>query len=162
MRVYLSIGSNMGDRLGNLRKAGESIEALPGVTLEAAGRIYETAPLGGPEQEWFYNTAVAVETGAAPADLLRMTRKIEADMGRVRGVKWGPRVIDIDIIFYGNETVDTPELVIPHPMAAQRRFVLLPVADIDPGFVHPVLGKTVAALLESLPEKGQETRLVTA
>ena len=154
--MYFSIGSNGAGAAGQVTRAMEAILAMEGVTETGRGRLYKTEPQGMKDQPWFINTALAVETSMEPAQILRRIKKIESELGRKPGgERWGPREIDIDIIYCGGLVVDQPGLIIPHPMAAKRRFVLAPLADIDPGLVHPVLKKTVSQLLAELPEEGQ-------
>lgn len=158
--MYLSLGSNMGDRLANLKKAIERIEATQGFSVTGVGGYYETEPQGDMDQPWFVNTAVAVRTDMNPHEALRLLLEIEAGMGRSRKDRAGPRPIDVDMIFYDNLVLEDAELVLPHPRSAERRFVLAPIADIDPGAVHPVEGKSVSSLLASLSGEGQAMRKI--
>jgi 2-amino-4-hydroxy-6-hydroxymethyldihydropteridine diphosphokinase len=158
--VFLSIGSNTGDRAGAIKKAISLILAEDGITAAGQGRFYETEPQGRTDQPWFLNTAIAVNTDKPPLALLDFLKGVEKTAGRAGGEAGGPRVLDIDIIFYGAQTVNAPGLEIPHPRACERRFVLAPVADIAPDFVHPAMGKTVSELLNEIPEEGQGIRLV--
>jgi 2-amino-4-hydroxy-6-hydroxymethyldihydropteridine diphosphokinase len=153
--VYLSLGSNLGDRGRNLR---EAIRALEGVgQVKAVSSFYETEPVDFADQAWFLNCAVAMESCLRPeqmmAELLRMERK----MGRERIQSKGPRTIDIDILLFGQRIVDGPDLKIPHPAMHRRRFVLAPLADIAAEARHPVRNRTVGQLLAELPE-GQTVR----
>ena len=147
--VYLSLGSNVGDREAQLRDVQ--------IRLGAAGRItkvssfYETEPMDFTEQPWFLNCAVELETDQTPQQLMATILRIEQEMGRRRVEKKGPRLIDIDILLFGDETISSPELAIPHPAMHQRSFVLEPLAEIAPVIVHPVLNKTVRELLDELP-----------
>ena len=157
-RVFLSIGSNMGDTLGNLIEAIGLTLKIDGVSPAGVGSFYETEPVGKKDQEWFANTAIAIFADIKPQELLGKLQEIEKVMGRVPSEKWGPRIIDIDIVFYDNKIVETELLKIPHPDAALRRFVLAPCVDIDPEFLHPVLKLSLSDLLSGLPEAGQQTR----
>jgi 2-amino-4-hydroxy-6-hydroxymethyldihydropteridine diphosphokinase len=148
--VYLSLGSNIGDREANLRAA---IDRLPAADLHVLRHspIYETEPVGFTEQRWFLNLAVEAETSLFPLQLLARTGRIERELGRVRRAPNGPRTIDIDILLYGNALVRTARLEIPHPRMHERRFVLAPLADLDPGLRHPLTRQTVRQMLEAAP-----------
>jgi 2-amino-4-hydroxy-6-hydroxymethyldihydropteridine diphosphokinase len=148
--VYLSLGSNVGDRAGNLRAA---IEALPGAGVKVlrVSPVYQTEPVEYTAQAWFLNLVVEAETELFPLQLLARTARIERTLGRVRTVPKGPRTIDIDILLYGKSVVQSAELEIPHPRMAERRFVLAPLADLAPDLRHPVLQKTIRELLADAP-----------
>ena len=156
-KIYLSLGSNLGDRLGNLRAA---IAALPdaGVRVHKISSIYETEPVDFVEQPWFLNCVLEGESNHLPLDLLHALQTIELRMGREKKVPKGPRLIDLDILFYADQVIDTPELQIPHPRIAQRRFVLLPLAEIAPTFRHPASGRTVTAMLGQTPDRSAVRR----
>ena len=154
-RAYLSLGSNIGDREAQLREAVTQLGALGRVA--ALSSFYETEPVEFTEQAWFLNCASAIETAEAPQELMAEILRIEEQMGRRRVQNKGPRSIDIDILLFNNEIIDSKELTIPHPAMQQRRFVLEPLAEIAPDVVHPILRKTIQALLDALPE-GQLTR----
>jgi 2-amino-4-hydroxy-6-hydroxymethyldihydropteridine diphosphokinase len=158
--VYLSLGSNVGDREAQLRDAVARLGALGRVA--AVSSLYETEPVEFTEQPWFLNCVAALETNDTPQQLLAGILDIEQEMGRRRVQKKGPRVIDIDILLFDNvivndETTDSNALTIPHPAMHQRRFVLEPLAEIAPELLHPVLKKTIRELLDALPE-GQIVR----
>ena len=150
--VYLSLGSNLGDRPKNLRDA---IAALPksGVNVKRVSSIYETEPVDYLDQPWFLNMAVEAETELPPSKLLQTLRGIEAQMGSKKLISKGPRLIDIDILLYGNEVIDTPELQVPHPRLHLRRFVLEPLTEIAPQFRHPILKMSAAEMLANSPDK---------
>jgi len=147
--AYLSLGSNLGNREQNLRGAIRQASALG--RLVAVSSFYQTEPVEFTDQPWFLNCVIALETTAEPAELMAELLRIEHEMGRQRIVKKGPRSIDIDILLFGDAVVNTPELTIPHPAMARRRFALEPLAEIAPELRHPVAGKTVRELLAELP-----------
>ena len=160
VKVFLSLGANMGDRAGAINRAIGLILAEEGIMDAGRGRFYETEPQGMKDQPWFLNTAIAITTDKPPLPLLDFLKGVEKAVGRVGGEGGGPRALDIDIIFYGTQIVDEPGLAIPHPRAFGRRFALAPLADIEPDFVHPAIGKTVGELLKEIPEEGQGIRQV--
>jgi len=150
--VYLSLGSNLGDRRANLRNA---IGKLLNVgNLLAVSSFYETEPVEFTEQPWFLNCAVALQTELNADDFLKEIISIEREMGRQRTAPKGPRTIDIDILLFGKAVIHQPQLTIPHPAMHQRRFVLEPLAEIAPDAQHPVLKKTAREMLKSLPKDG--------
>lgn len=132
MRVFLSIGSNLGKREENLKKSVELLRTEPGITVVKVSSFYETEPEGYTEQPLFINAAVEIETTHAPHELLRIVKDIEHRLGRFDTFRHGPRIIDIDIILYGEERVSTPELTIPHPRYRERSFVMKPLLEIAP------------------------------
>ncbi|MDQ3985109.1 MAG: 2-amino-4-hydroxy-6-hydroxymethyldihydropteridine diphosphokinase [Actinomycetota bacterium] len=135
---YIGIGSNVGDRAFFCRRAVDELRAQPGVKVEAVSSLYETSPVGGPPQRSFLNvvTRIAVDFGAR--ELLRVCREIEDAVGREPSeIRWGPRVIDLDVLTFGDEKINEPDLEIPHPRMTQRRFVLAPLLEIDPDVADP-------------------------
>jgi len=149
--AYLLTGGNTGDRLLNLQQAYFKIEKQAGTILKKSA-IYETAAWGLTAQSPFLNQALLLSTLFGPEELLQKLLHIEQESGRERIVKMGPRIIDIDILFYNNEIISTSDLIVPHPQIANRRFVLTPLNEIAPDFVHPVLHKTIAELLKICPD----------
>jgi 2-amino-4-hydroxy-6-hydroxymethyldihydropteridine diphosphokinase len=151
-RVYIALGSNLGDRLGNLEKAIAML--APAVTVVERSPIYDTDPKYVTDQPRFLNMVLAAETELDPPALLALLKDIEASLGRTPGERFGPRPIDLDIVFFGEEIVDLPQLTVPHPRLAERAFVLRPLADIAPALPDPASGATVAQMLESLDDDG--------
>lgn len=146
--VLLGLGSNLGDRMRQLERALQALRAH--VYLEQLSSVYETQPVGVVDQPWFLNLVCRGTTRLRPRPLLEFLHEIESSLGRERGERFGPRVIDIDILAYDDQVIDEPDLELPHPRLEERRFVLEPLAEIDPGWRHPVSGKTAVELLESL------------
>jgi 2-amino-4-hydroxy-6-hydroxymethyldihydropteridine diphosphokinase len=146
--VYLSLGSNVGDREAQLQE-GAKLAAVGRVVAESS--FYETEPVEFTQQPWFLNCVLALETSKTPQELIAVILRIEVEMGRRRVQKKGPRTIDIDILLFDDTIVDSEELTIPHPTMHERRFVLEPLAEIAPELLHPVLKKTIRELLDSLP-----------
>jgi 2-amino-4-hydroxy-6-hydroxymethyldihydropteridine diphosphokinase len=151
--VFLGLGSNIGDKKENLLKTVAKISRHKHIKLIKCSSFYKTPPVGFKEQEPFLNCVLKIETDLSIYDLLKVTQEIEKSVGRKKTFKWGPRVIDVDILFYDNDKIDEPELKVPHPLVSERAFVLLPFAEIEKEFVHPILNKTIEKLLFDLPEE---------
>jgi len=152
--VYLSLGSNIGNREEHLRAAVAALPAL-GVRVTRKSSIYETEPVDYLKQDWFFNCVVEGETDVEPAKLLGRLRRLETQMGSKKEFPKGPRLIDLDILLYGEQTIDAPELTVPHPSMHQRRFVLAPLAEIAPTLHHPGWSGTAADLLVATDDRSQ-------
>ena len=154
--AYISVGSNLGRKLDNCRKAISALTCRGTCRLIDQSPVYQTEPVDYRDQDWFVNYAVKIETTLDPFSLLDTLKSIERDAGRARdAVRFGPRVLDLDIILYDAMVVDTLKLVIPHPRMHKRHFVLKPICDIDPDIIHPVFRQTMQSLLEGLDVTGQ-------
>lgn len=157
-RVFLGVGGNVGDRRRHLRRAAAAVAALPGTRVVAASAVYETSPVG-PRQKDFLNAALEIRTDLAPAALLAALKEIERSLGRRRRVRWGPREIDLDILYWGHRRLRAGGLEIPHPRRLERKFVLRPLLDLSPRFRDPVTGRTLAFHARRLTAPDQRIRL---
>jgi 2-amino-4-hydroxy-6-hydroxymethyldihydropteridine diphosphokinase len=159
-RVHIGIGSNLGDRRANTLEAMERVSQLPDTRVVRASSLYESEPLGD-AKTWFVNSVIEIETELQPEPLLKRLKGIEEAMGRkrVKGKKWGSRIIDLDILLWDTEIVSKKTLKIPHPEMHKRRFVLMPLAELAPHVVHPQLGQTVSALLATVKDPKRVTLL---
>jgi 2-amino-4-hydroxy-6-hydroxymethyldihydropteridine diphosphokinase len=129
--AYLGLGSNLGDRLAHLQRAVDLLGTEDGVRVLRSSRVYETDPVGGPPQPDYLNAVIQIETDLSPRELLRTCMGVEIELGRIRDERWGPRTIDVDVLTYGGEKIDEPDLVVPHPRMHERGFVLVPLAELD-------------------------------
>jgi len=150
--VYIALGTNLGERAANLRAAIESL--LPKVSVLAKSHVYETPPWGYEDQPAFLNMVIRAETNLEPGALLKYLKQLEVKLGRESNFRWGPRLIDLDILFYDDLVVDTPPLVIPHPRLHERAFVLVPLADVASDMIHPVLERSVREILAGIDTQG--------
>ena len=148
-RAYVGLGANLGPREQTLRRAVELIDRTSGVDVLAVSELRETEPVGAVDQPPFLNGAVALETSLSARELLDLLLDVERDLGRVRNERWGPRLVDLDLLLYGAETIDEPGLRVPHPRLHERGFALEPLAELDPDLVIPGRGR-VSALVAAL------------
>lgn len=159
-QIYLSLGSNVGDRATNIARALEDLSRR-GVRITRESSMYETEPVEFREQDWFLNSVAEAETDLSPPELMNAILAVERTLGRERRIPKGPRIIDIDILLYGEEVIRTPEVEIPHPRMAARRFVLVPLAEIAPDAMHPVLQKTATQLLTQTSDRSAVDRVTS-
>ncbi len=156
--IFIGLGSNLGDRRGNILTALRLLDR-PRIRVARVSSLYQTEPVGFGPQPDYYNAVCILETDRPPRRLLAACLDVEAAMGRARGVRWGPRLIDLDLLFYSQRIVQTPSLTVPHPRLAERRFVLEPLCEIPPEFRDPMSGKTVRDLLRDCPDLSRVRRL---
>ena len=157
--AYIGIGSNLGDKIHHCEKAISAILKIDRHTLLSKSSLFKTQPIGYTSQDWFVNGVIKIETDLEAPELLRTLKTIESQLGRIETFRWGPRIIDLDILFFDDIEIHTEELQIPHPFIQNRQFVLIPLAEIDPTLVHPVLKKTVQELLNNLKEDQRVEKL---
>lgn len=149
---YIGIGSNLGDKLFNCRYSIDKINQLPGCHVSAVSAIFKTEPVGVTGQPWYANCVVELSTTQGPSQLLKGLLSIESDMGRIRKKRWEARIVDLDILLFGQEIIESDNLIIPHPLLHKRQFVLEPLYQLAPDLVHPVLKLTMNQLLNKLPK----------
>ena len=146
--AYIGIGSNLGTPGKNCIEAIEKISSTKDIKIISRSSFYQTEPIGGVQQDWFVNSAIKIKTNLSPAHLLSALLNIESVMGRTREEKWGPRLIDLDLLFYSNLILEKEGLTLPHPEIQKRKFVLIPMSEIAESLVHPTLKKTIKTLLQ--------------
>ncbi|MBL0701166.1 MAG: 2-amino-4-hydroxy-6-hydroxymethyldihydropteridine diphosphokinase [Desulfosarcina sp.] len=155
--VLISAGSNIGDKSGNCKKGISALIRAHTTVLLGESKFYKTEPVDYTDQDWFVNCAIKISTPLEPLELLTEIKRIESEAGRKEdALRFGPRVLDLDIIFFDDRVIESDNLIIPHPRMHQRRFVLMPICDIDPNIIHPVLNKDIRALLAELDGSGQK------
>lgn len=154
--AYIGIGSNLGDPLENCLTAVRLLDKMQGCRIDGRSGFYRTEPVGVEGQGWYVNAVVSLKTERSPQHLLEGLLALEKRMGRVRKEKWGPRVIDLDLLIHGERVIDEKGLIIPHPRMHERRFVLVPMGDLAPNLLHPVYGKRMIELLDACQDKGQD------
>ncbi len=157
--AFIAIGSNMESPAANCRRAMDRLGDSPGMTLLARSSLYRSEPFGKTDQDWFVNAVVRIDTSLSPEELLKACLSIEQEMGRSRSEKWGPRIIDLDILFYDDLILKLEGLEIPHPGIPERSFVLVPMNEIAPDCIHPQLKKPVRTLLEEMENPQQVKRM---
>lgn len=157
--AYIGIGSNIGDKLRNCERAISEILRLDRHKLLAKSSLFRTQPIGYTSQDWFVNGVIKIETDLEAHELLRTLKTIESQLGRAKTLRWGPRTMDLDVLFFDDIEIRTEELQIPHPLIQNRQFVLVPLAEIDRELVHPILKKTIQQLLSDLKEDQRVEKL---
>lgn len=157
--AYIGIGSNLGDKIAHCERAISEILTIDRHRLAARSSFFHTKPIGYAAQDWFVNGVIKIETDLEPFDLFRRLKAIEVKLGRKTTFAGGPRVIDLDLLFFDDRRLETEELQVPHPRLHERQFVLIPLSEIDPNFIHPVLKKTAGELLKEIKEDQGVERL---
>ncbi|MCK5553253.1 MAG: 2-amino-4-hydroxy-6-hydroxymethyldihydropteridine diphosphokinase [Deltaproteobacteria bacterium] len=153
--AFIGIGSNVGDKIKNCGQAIAEISQLRQNRLITQSSLYKTEPLGYTQQDWFINCVIEIETSFTAHELFHLLKDLELSMGRKRTFKWGPRVIDLDILFFNDEAIQSEELTIPHPEIQRRAFVLVPLCEIARNYIHPLLEKSISQLLAQLGDGGK-------
>lgn len=155
--AYISIGSNMGEKMENCRKGLAALDEIDSIVIEDRSEFYMTEPMEYTDQPWFVNSAARISTTLDPFDLLKILKLLESKLGRIdSSLRYGPRVLDFDIVFYNDIVIETPGLIIPHPRMHHREFVLRPICDLAPDMIHPVLKKSSLQLLDEVAAENQK------
>jgi len=162
VKVYLGLGSNLGKREKNIEKAIKLIKKIENVKIKKCSSFYKTEPVGYKDQPWFVNCVLEIETKLSAQRLLENLLEIEKKLGRKRRIKWSPRIIDLDILFYAEKIVKNKDLIIPHPRLQERKFTLVPLNEINPQIYHPRLKKTVYQLLKNLKEDKPQVKKLSS
>ena len=157
--AFIGIGSNVGDKIGNCKRAIAEITKHEGNRLIAQSSLYKTEPIGYTQQDWFINCVIEIETSLTPYELLHVLEDIELSMGRKRSFTWGPRNIDLDILFFNQETIQCEGLTVPHPELEKRAFVLVPLCEIAGDYIHPLLKKSISQLVADLGNEQKVEKL---
>lgn len=157
--IYIGLGSNLGNKKENIQQALKLLNEIEGISVIKISSFYETEPVGYEDQDWFINAVVQIETLFPPQELLKIFKNIEQKLGREKSLRWGPRKIDLDILFYDNIIYKTDDLEIPHPRLHERAFVLVPLAEIDKELMHPVYNKSISDLLSELDMNKKVTKI---
>ncbi len=157
--AFLGIGSNVGDKEQNIAKAISLVSRMERTVIEKSSSLYKTEPVGYSDQDWFVNAVIRIKTPMNPNELLTALLAIEQELGRQRGRKWGPRIIDLDILFYDGLILEEDGLTLPHPHLHDRAFVLKPICEIAPDFMHPVLQRSLSAIYDELPDTKQVIKI---
>ena len=160
MKAFIGIGSNIGDKIENCLIAIDMIDKIKGCSVIKRSSFYKTEPVGFKDQNWFVNCVILIDTIFSPHSLLKKLQKIENVMGRKRKIKWGPRIIDLDILLFDSLIIKDKKLAVPHPLMHKRRFVLVPMNQLAPDLIHPVFNKSIKELLNNIPEDQQSVFLI--
>lgn len=157
--IYIGLGSNLGNKKENIRQALSLLNEVKGITIVKVSSFYETEPVGYEDQDWFINAVAQTETSFSPQEILKIFKEIEQKIGREESTRWGPRKIDLDILFYDQLVYKSNDLIIPHPKLHERAFVLVPLAEINKELIHPVYNKSVSTLLSELKTTKKVTKI---